>query len=65
MKKSKVDLVRGWLEKARRDLQVALLIPYAVETRYPEFEEPSLNDAKEAVEIAKKVKEFVLGKLPF
>ena len=24
MKKDKIDLIRGWLEKARRDLRVAL-----------------------------------------
>ncbi len=118
MKKSKADLVQGWLEKARRDLQaalrelnnpdpltdiicfhaqqaaekylnkthileqlillagrkdpdfldlkdkVSLLTPYAVETRYPEFEEPLLDDAKEAVRVAEKVREFVLRKLP-
>jgi len=129
MKKSKADLVRGWLEKARRDLkvalnelrgsepftdiicfhaqqaaekylkayltwheiefpkthaledlvllagqkdpaflalkdEVALLTPYAVETRYPEFEEPLLEDAREAVQVAEKVREFVLRRLP-
>lgn len=129
MKKSKADLVRGWLEKARRDLkvalnelrgsepftdiicfhaqqaaekylkayltwheiefpkthaledlvllagqkdpaflalkdEVALLTPYAVETRYPEFEEPLLEDAKEAVQVAEKVRDFVLRRLP-
>ena len=45
--------MRGWLEKAR-----------AVEARYPEFEEPRLEDAKKAVEIAEEVKDFVLEKLP-
>ena len=129
MRKDKTDLVRGWLEKARRDLQVALhelsspepltdiicfhaqqavekylkaylvwveidflkthvleqlillagqkdpdfltlkdevalLTPYAVETRYPEFEEPLLEDAQDAVQIAAKVRDFVLRKLP-
>lgn len=129
MRRSKADLVRRWLEKARRDLKVAqdqlggsepltdiacfhaqqaaekylkayllwndiespkthaveqlvllaaqkdpefsrlkdkvvLLTPYAVEARYPEFEEPLLEDAKEAVRIAEKVRDFVLGKLP-
>jgi HEPN domain-containing protein len=129
MRKSKADLVSGWLEKARRDLltaerglyseepltdivcfhaqqaaekylkaylvwqeiefpkthaledlvllatqkdpaaaglqgEVANLTPYAVETRYPEFEEPLLKDAKEAVDIAKKVRKLVLEKLP-
>jgi len=118
MRRSKADLVRGWLEKARRDLtiakkeldskepftdivcfhsqqaaekylkayllweviefprthtledlvllagqkypafsglkdSVAALTPYAVEARYPEFEEPRLEDARGAVKIAK------------
>ncbi len=129
MKKSKMDLVRGWLEKARRDLSIAMnninssepftdiicfhaqqaaekyikaylvwqeiefpkshaledlillaaqkdasflrfkeqlteLTPYAVEIRYPEFEEPLLVDAKKAVEIVSELKNFILGKLP-
>ena len=129
MKRGKADLIRGWLEKARRDLviakkeldserpftdivcfhaqqaaekylkayllwegiefpkthtledlvllagqrdptflalkdSVAILTPYAVETRYPEFEEPRVEDAKEAVEIAEEVRGFVLEKLP-
>lgn len=129
MRKSRADLVRGWLEKARRDLKVAqkelndpdpftdiicfhaqqaaekylkaylvwsdldipkthvleqlvlliarkdpgfldlkdevvLLTPYAVETRYPEFEAPLLQDAREAVRIAEKVGNTVLKKLP-
>ena len=44
--------------------EVALLTPYAVETRYPEFEEPLLEDTKEAVGIAEKVRDTVLGKIP-
>ena len=43
---------------------MAILTPYAVETRYPEFEEPRVEDAKEAVEIAEEVRGFVLEKLP-
>jgi HEPN domain-containing protein len=129
MRRTKADLVRGWLEKARRDLHTAVnqlnaaepfadivcfhaqqavekylkaylvwqeiefprthaledlvllasqkepdflglqeeaasLTPYAVETRYPEFEEPLLEDARESIEIAKKVAHFVLQRLP-
>ncbi|MCK4598733.1 HEPN domain-containing protein [Candidatus Bipolaricaulota bacterium] len=129
MKNSKADLVRGWLEKARRDLltaerglnsaepftdivcfhaqqatekhlkayllwhgiefprthaledlvllaaekdadfalhkdEVTMLTPYAVETRYPEFEEPLLEDAREMVRIARGIRDFVLVKLP-
>ena len=36
---------------------------YAVESRYPGFYEPDLEDAKEAVMIAEKVKEEVIKKL--
>ena len=40
------------------------LTDYAVEARYPEvLLEPSVEDAKEAFEIGKNVKEFVLNKL--
>jgi HEPN domain-containing protein len=129
MKKSKKDLTRGWLEKAKRDFLTAqrelndeepftdiityhaqqaaekflkgyltwkeiefprthdiedlvslamneepdfeeiktessVLSPYAVEVRYPEFEEPLLEDAREAVEIASDIRDFVICKLP-
>ena len=42
------------------------LTPYAVEIRYPDIlvEEPTIDKAKEAIEIAVKIKEFVLVKLP-
>ncbi|MBI4722604.1 MAG: HEPN domain-containing protein [Candidatus Stahlbacteria bacterium] len=40
------------------------LTPYAVEIRYPDdFVEISVNEASEAIEKAKKVKNFVLGLL--
>lgn len=40
------------------------LTDYAVEIRYPDvWLEPGIEDAKEAFEIAKKVKEFVLNKI--
>jgi len=32
--------------------------------RYPEFEQPGLEDAKKAVEIAEEVRRFVVEKLP-
>ncbi len=39
------------------------LTDYAVEVRYPEDEfEPTLEEAKESFDIAKKIKEFVLNK---
>jgi HEPN domain-containing protein len=128
MRKSKADLVRGWLEKARRDFltaqtgldsarpftdiicfhaqqatekhlkayllwhelefprthaledlvllaaqkdpdfsdlkdDVTMLTPYAVEARYPEFEEPLLEDTREIVRIARKVREVILKKM--
>ena len=129
MKKSLDDLVRNWLEKARRDFITAkngldssepftdiicfhaqqagekyikaylvwqkiefpkthsledliliaaqkdssfssfienaeILTPYAVEIRYGESEEPAIEDAREAVEIAEQIREFILKKLP-
>ena len=40
------------------------LTDYAVEIRYPDvWLEPGIEDAEEALEIAKKVKEFVLKKM--
>jgi len=42
------------------------LTDYAIEVRYPEeWFEPTLEEAKEAFEIAKKVKEFVLNKISY
>ena len=129
MKKSKFDLVKRWLEKARRDLNTAhncldssepfpdiicfhaqqaaekylkaylvyyeiefpkthsledlillanrqdssflnlqdiscILTPYAVEVRYGESEEPMIDDAIEAIEIAEQVKVFIFKRLP-
>ena len=128
MKKSKEDIISGWMEKADRDLEVAKrelklsdpltdiicfhaqqsaekymkayllwldiefqkthdvedlvvvasrkdpsilkfkdsgaeLSVFAVEARYPEFEEPSLIDTKNAVEIAKNFKKFIKKKI--
>lgn len=41
-----------------------ILTGYAVEVRYPgEFPEPSLEETKEAIKIAEKVRNFVLKKL--
>jgi hypothetical protein len=42
----------------------AELTPYAVEIRYPEFEEPSLEDAERVIKIAGIFRDFVLKKLP-
>ena len=39
------------------------LTPYAIETRYPEFEEPALDDACDAVEIAEKFRDFIINRL--
>lgn len=45
---------------------VEKLEDYAVEIRYPDdWFEPTQEDVKEAYEIAKKVKEFVLNKISF
>jgi HEPN domain-containing protein len=46
------------------DLNATKLTRYAIEARYPdEFYIPSIEVAKESVEIAKKVKSFVIEKL--
>jgi len=42
----------------------SILTPFAVQVRYPEFEEPLLQDAEEAVDIAAKIKNLVTDKLP-
>ena len=44
--------------------QAATLTPHAVESRYPEFEEPALDDARAAVAFAGRVREAVADKLP-
>jgi len=41
----------------------AELSVFAVEARYPEFEEPSFIDTKNAVEIAKNFKKFITKKI--
>ncbi len=47
------------------EIKANKLTRYAVEVRYPdEFYIPSIEEAKEAVEIAKKVKSFIRRKLP-
>ncbi|MEM5830454.1 MAG: HEPN domain-containing protein [Candidatus Aenigmatarchaeota archaeon] len=46
------------------DMNIEKFYPIGIEVRYPEFEiEISEQEAKEAVEIAEKVKEFVMKKL--
>lgn len=41
------------------------LTDYAVDVRYPLLiEEPTLQEAEEAIEMAEKIKKFVLGRLP-
>jgi len=46
------------------NLKATKLTRYAVITRYPdEFYTPSIEEAKESVEIARKVKSFVIKKL--
>jgi len=41
----------------------AELSAFAVEARYPEFEEPSLEDTENAVEIAKKFKKYIVDRI--
>jgi len=57
------DLV---VQAAKKDLEIiklkdkgAELTPYAVESRYPEFSEPSLSDTKIVLEIAKEFKDYI------
>jgi len=56
-------------EKTDREISVLKdeadkLTDYAIEIRYPEeWSEPSLEEAKEAFEIAKKIKEYVLSRI--
>jgi len=50
--------------KQRLEAEVDKLYPRAVEIRYPEVEyDVSFEEAKEAIELAEKVREFVLKKL--
>jgi HEPN domain-containing protein len=128
MLKSKIDIVKGWLDKSERDLAVAKrelempnpytdivcfhsqqavekimkayliymdiefqkthdiedlviqagkkdeeilkfkdegveLTVFAVESRYPEFSDPSLQDTKEIIKIAEKFKKYILKKI--
>ena len=47
-----------------KGIDVGDLSFYAVEVRYPdEFYEPSIDEAKECLEIAKKISEFLMKKL--
>lgn len=47
-----------------KGIEVGNLSFYAVEVRYPdEFYTPSIDEAKECLEIARKVREFVMEKL--
>ncbi|MHB1347350.1 MAG: HEPN domain-containing protein [Candidatus Humimicrobiaceae bacterium] len=41
----------------------AELSAFAVEARYPEFEEPSLEDTENAVEIARKFKKYIINRI--
>jgi HEPN domain-containing protein len=51
-------------DKEFAEIEVGNLTFYSVEVRYPdEFYIPSLNESKECIEIARKVKRFVLEKL--
>jgi HEPN domain-containing protein len=46
------------------EMNVDKLTQYAIDTRYPEeFYTPDINEAKESIEIAEKVKNFVIEKL--
>jgi len=74
--KTKKELINSWIKKAEKDLLAAqheLSFPDAVtesvcfhcqQVRYPEeLLEPTSEEAKEAFEIATKIKEFVLNRI--
>jgi len=46
-----------------KKLDLSRFKEYATNFRYPSYYEPSLDEAKEAIEIAEKVREFVLKKI--
>ena len=46
-----------------RKLGLERLREYAAEFRYPTYYEPTLEEAREAVEIGEKVRKFVLERL--
>lgn len=51
-------------DKDFKNLEIGNLTFYAVEVRYPEeFYIPSINEARECFHLAKKIKEFIEGKL--
>lgn len=60
MRKTKADLVRGWQEKARRDLLTA---EKELASAQP-FADIVCFHAQQALEIAKQVGSLVLQKLP-
>ena len=45
------------------DLNITKLTKYAVSSRYPGSEPPTLEDEKEAILIAEQAGQFVLGKI--
>jgi HEPN domain-containing protein len=61
-----LDLVSQTAPQLAADLEDAIeLTPYGVEVRYPgDIPELSLAEAKEAVALAKKVRDAVMAKLP-
>jgi len=46
-----------------KKLDLSRFKEYATSFRYPSYYEPSLEEAREAIEIAEKVREFILKKL--
>ena len=67
----KSEFVREWLSKANADLlskeldEASSLTDYAIEHRYPaDIPEPTVSQAKEAIELAERVVNEVLSRLP-
>jgi HEPN domain-containing protein len=71
--KTKKDLIPAWLHLIEsKDKEISNfkeradeLTDYAVEIRYPDdyYVEPSIVDAKEAFQIAREIKKYVLSKI--
>ncbi|MFH0967876.1 MAG: HEPN domain-containing protein [Methanobacteriota archaeon] len=61
-----VSLIAEWDFLIMDILDDALLLtPYAIESRYPDTDTPSYEDAKEAIESANRIRDLVMRRSPF
>jgi len=59
-----VSIIEEWEPGIISILEDALdLTPYAIESRYPDSDNPSYEDAKEAIQSATRIREIVLEKI--